>query len=438
LRGASREIVRMLGLVGVPRGALKFFFFVLGYLGCAAFVFWLVAPRWGFPPAQVGRIGHVTWVAFVSAFIAKLWWLYVAWTAIPKTCRLTAQGEAIAPEDAAVKHLVPTSAVFWQFKAHVGLAEATNAVLASYDTKAEASTRIPFLACCLFFLPGVNLAFFVGLLFLHMRDVDSAHVEMARCLTSAQHVRGYVPPQPPTMLSMAKLIAFASLLTWIPLPWAFIALVDWTSAPRREVAAKKEANGPVKTPQRVHFHADRIAEEMAACARLDGNTVPAFFERCPNVELELKVARIEGDAVYTWEAGTLTAWTPGVRRVYTQRHVSCTTDTCSWKPEPFGADTGLLARSAPPMPPRVEQELDAVAKLLTTCAKSKHGVPDNLYDCPEAEKRLTALNAEKGEAIFIYATPKLTAWTPTYGHAYGRRLIKCSAGACSFEPLPGE
>ena len=47
VRKGSREI-RILSFVGVPRGPLKFFFVVLGYLGCATFVFWLVAPRWGF------------------------------------------------------------------------------------------------------------------------------------------------------------------------------------------------------------------------------------------------------------------------------------------------------------------------------------------------------------------------------------------------------
>lgn len=309
----------------IPRAPLKFLFLALAYGGIATFVFWVFAPRWGFLPAQVGRVGNVWWLALLAAFFVKLKWLHIAWSAVPERCRVTGQGEAISPDEAAYKHLKPKDAVFWQFPAHVGLAEATNAVLASYDTHAEASTRVPFLACATLFLPVINLVAFPALLFVHMADVDAAHVEMERCLAANAHVRPYMPPQPPTMLSLAKVVAFSTLLTWIPLPFLFVELVPYTRPPKQTELAQP----PPAPPAHIEADLDAVATLLVSCADTT-HEVPQNLSECRDADAKLRAINAEHhDAIMVFATPNLTVWAPTYGRGYGRRRITCGPDRCA-------------------------------------------------------------------------------------------------------------
>jgi hypothetical protein len=96
-------------------------------------------------------------------------------------------------------------------------------------------------------------------------------------------------------------------------------------------------------------------------------------------------------------------------------------------------ESSARATAPPPPPATVEGDLDAMTAALTSCAQAMHAVPDNLEQCPEAKTQIDAANAARGNAVYVFATPKLTAWTPTYGNAYGVRRIVCNADRCTSE-----
>lgn len=327
--------------MGVSRATLRFVFVVAAYVGVLA---WLA--KWvGHPfvytltQRQMGVLALVYYSALAIALAGKLMWVHRAWKALPQGCRVTALGEWVTPDEAAYMHLVPWRGFTWQFTAHLGVAEATNAVLASYDTDVRASTRLPMVACTTLLLPGINFLVFPALLLAHMESVDRAQREMEHCLTARQHVQGFVPPQRPTGLSWVKPLLAASLLTWIGVPFVIIELLDLRAGASTDATSTSTtAVGPIKTPEHVELHSDRIAQAMTDCARADGNEVPKSFEACAAVTEPLKAAAMAGGARYSWDDhGVLTAWWPEHERVWAKRHVSCTPQRgCEYQREKFG------------------------------------------------------------------------------------------------------
>jgi hypothetical protein len=307
------------------------------------------------------------------------------------------------------------------------VAEATNAVLASYDTRAYTSTRLPFVACATLLLPGINLVLFPAFLYAHMESVDRAQVEMTRCLAGAPVARPYVPPHRPSNLSFVWPMVLASLLLWIGVP---IVLVNVFAAlmHRRDDSTSRTTS--VATPDRIEFHANRIAESMATCARLDERKVPGELAACKEADLPVQVAHIEGGADYSWQGDTLTTVAWSGKSTHAPRRVVCDSVTCTVRTERAVPDAAAFVVPASQTPANVTNDLEAFADALVTCATPKHSVPDNISECPDVRKQIDAANSARAGVIYIYATPKLTAFTPGYGRTFGERRIMCDRTHC--------
>ena len=413
--------------MNVPRSAYRHAFVVGAYVGAIGFVLRVMGPFIGIPLRIGAAIGTLYYVALAVALGAKLGWSYAAWNALPAGCRLTGLGRHVPPDEAVWRHFMPWSTLFWQFTVHVGVAEATNSVLASYDTHAETSTRLPFIACATLLLPGINLVLFPAFLYAHMESVDRAQEEMTRCLAAAPVARPYVPPHRPSHLSLVWPIVLASLCLWLGVP---IVLANLVHAMVKRSDDSPTRTTSVATPDRIEFHANRIAEAMATCARLNERKLPGELAACREADLPVQVAHIEGGADYEWHDDTLTTVAWSRKSTHAPRRVVCDSVTCSVRTERIVPDAAAFVVPANETPANVTNDLEAFADGLVACATARHAVPDNLSDCPDVKKQLDAANAARGGVIYVYATPKLTAWTPTYGRTFGERRIACDQAHC--------
>lgn len=415
--------------MNVPRSAYGHAFVVGAYVGAIGFVVRVMGPFIGIPLRVGAAIGTLYYVALAVALGAKLGWSYAAWNALPAGCRLTGLGRYIPPDEAVWRHFMPWSTLLWQFTVHVGVAEATNSVLASYDTRAQTSTRLPFIACATLLLPGINLVLFPAFLYAHMESVDRAQIEMTRCLGGAPVARPYVPPHRPSNLSFVWPTVLASLCLWLGVP---IVLANALAAmmKRNDDAPSKATS--VATPDRIEFHANRIAEAMATCARLNERKMPGQLAACREADLPVQVARIEGGADYEWADDTLSTVAWSGKSTHAPRRVICDSVTCSVRTERVAPDAAAFVVPPHETPAKVTRDFEALADGLVACATARHAVPDNLSDCPDVKKQLDALNAAHEGVIYDYATPRLRAWTENHGRSFsrGERRIVCDQAHC--------
>jgi hypothetical protein len=147
--------------------------------------------------------------------------------------------------------LVPIYNLYWAFLAHVGVAEATNEVLASYGSKTRASTALPWIACILFLLPGPNLLAAPLFLVLHMFDCDVAQAEMLELLSKG-------PPTVRPLVAPEKTpVRFAWLVVGAPVLTLALLAIGWMTMVRKAVEAGRQAD--------LEVTADEYATALVAC-----------------------------------------------------------------------------------------------------------------------------------------------------------------------------
>lgn len=138
----------------------------------------------------------------------KLWWSHNAWSALPPECRTTSTGRRLTVREVSWRFFFPLYGLYWGFLVHVGVVEATNAVLASYGSTERARPLFAWLACIAVLIPGVNLLS-PWLLAVHMFECDRAQAKMLELLAHGPPtVAPLGPPRPPTPLRFAPWISF--------------------------------------------------------------------------------------------------------------------------------------------------------------------------------------------------------------------------------------
>lgn len=197
------------------------------------------------------RIPKPAFFVWAPLLAFHLGWVHYAWGAIPPECRRTGSGRWITISSASRYFLVPVYALYWAFIAHVGVAEATNSVLASYGSQRRASTALPWAACILFLLPGPNVILAPLVLVLHMFDCDAAQAGMLEHLSKGPPTVHALAPPEESRLRFAWLVVLG--------PWIALVTVAFvvTSLANRETKESRSAE--------LERIADAYASNYAAC-----------------------------------------------------------------------------------------------------------------------------------------------------------------------------
>ena len=323
-----------------PRPWLAHVFIVVAIGGIVA----LTAAIASFVVPHAGRAIVPLWTfgkwLLVVAFALELAWVHRAWSALPPWCRATATGRAVTPSEAVFYHFVPILNLGWVFTAHIGVCEATNAVLEAYGedrASPRASPRLAFWALTLGSIPGIAVLALPLLLGRHMARCDAAQLRMHALLVAAPPPRPLAPPtEGPGRRSLIRWrwVGPATFLFCIIAPAVALSILAGRAVKKaKSEIARLEASAATAPARDGSPDAivSAIASAVADCASQHPDEPLPELRDCPAAQAAMPHGRrhheyeLELDSAH---AGSVRARSKGSNAVVSEVFVGCSAGRC--------------------------------------------------------------------------------------------------------------